>query len=98
VRTTSTKLEALAVIALAACAVLTAPQAAAQAQNAQRCTTIDTDVETTVEIPAKNAEVLTPQATSSYALEADGDHTLLRIIDPKEFRKVRHLVIVTKTA
>jgi len=39
------KLESLAVIALAACAALHAPQAAAQAQNAQRCTTIDNDAE-----------------------------------------------------
>jgi hypothetical protein len=35
----------LAVIALAACATLHAPRAAAQAQNAQRCTTIDSDAE-----------------------------------------------------
>jgi hypothetical protein len=35
----------LAVIALAACAVLHAPHAAAQAQNAKRCTTIDSDAE-----------------------------------------------------
>ena len=44
-RTTSAKLESLAVIALAACAALHAPHAAAQAQNAQRCTTIDNDAE-----------------------------------------------------
>ena len=58
------------------------------------CTQIDTDNETTVDIPAKKAMVLTPQPASSYVLEVDGDHTVLRILDPKEFRKVRQLVIV----
>lgn len=58
------------------------------------CTQIDTDNESTVDIPAKKAMVLTSQPASSYVLEADGDHTVLRIIDPKEFRKVRQLVIV----
>jgi len=45
VRTTSTKLESLAAIAFAACAALHAPDAAAQAQSAQRCTTIDDDAQ-----------------------------------------------------
>jgi predicted RNase H-like nuclease (RuvC/YqgF family) len=58
------------------------------------CTTIDTDAETTVEIPAKKAQVLSAQPVASYTLETDGDHTLLRILDPKEFRKVRQLVIM----
>jgi hypothetical protein len=62
------------------------------------CIAVDTDQETTVEIPAKEARVVTAQPASSYALEPLGDHTLLRILDPKEFRKVRHVVIVTKTA
>lgn len=58
------------------------------------CTQIDTDNESTVDIPAKKAMVLTSQPASSYVLEPDGDHIVLRIIDPKEFRKVRQLVIV----
>jgi hypothetical protein len=62
------------------------------------CTTIDTDQQTEVDIPAKNARVLTPQPTASYALLPDGDHTVLRILDPKEFRKVRQLVIMTTAA
>ena len=62
------------------------------------CVQIDTDQESTVDIPAKKAHVLSAQAATSYALEPLGDHTLLRILDAKEFRKVRHLVIVTKTA
>ena len=63
-----------------------------------RCLAIDTDQETTVDIPAPKAQVVSSQPLTSYALESLGDHTLLRILDPKEFRKVRHLVIVTKTA
>ena len=63
-----------------------------------RCLAIDTDQETTVDIPAKKALVVSAQPATSYALESLGDHTLLRILDPKEFRKVRHLVIVTKSA
>jgi hypothetical protein len=45
VRNTSTKLEGLALIALAACSALHAPYAAAQARDAQRCTAIDNDAE-----------------------------------------------------
>jgi len=61
-------------------------------------TTMDTDQQITLEIPAKKAQVLTPQPPSSYQLEPLGDHIVLRILDPKEFRKVRQLVIVTETA
>jgi hypothetical protein len=62
------------------------------------CITVDTDQASTVDIPAKDALVVSAQPATSYALEPVGDHTLLRILDPKEFRKVRHVVIVTKTA
>lgn len=62
------------------------------------CVAVDTDQETTVDIPSKEVKVVSSQPVSSYTLEPVGDHTLLRILDPKEFRKVRHLVIVTKTA
>jgi hypothetical protein len=61
------------------------------------CTQIDTDNETSVDIPAKKAMVLTSQPTSSYVLLPDGDHTVLRILDPKEFRKVRQLIVETRT-
>jgi hypothetical protein len=62
------------------------------------CIAVDTDQQSTVDIPAKKAQVVSAQPASSYALEPLGDHTLLRILDPKQFRKVRHLVIVTRTA
>jgi predicted RNase H-like nuclease (RuvC/YqgF family) len=62
------------------------------------CTAVDTDQQTAVDIPAKKAQVLSSQAASSYILEPDGDHVVLRILDPKEFRKIRHVVIMKLTA
>jgi hypothetical protein len=57
---------------------------------------VDTDEQTVVPIDAKKAQVVTPQPPSSYELRklADGKFEL-HILDPKEFRKVRSLVIVT---
>lgn len=62
------------------------------------CIAVDTDQMTTLEIPAPKAQVVSAQPATSYALETVGDRTLLRILDPKEFRKVRTVVILTKTA
>jgi hypothetical protein len=64
--------------------------------NQYMATTIDTDQQLVVSIPAKKAQVLTAQPPSSYLIEPDGDHLVLRILDAKEFRKVRQLVIVTE--
>jgi len=58
-------------------------------------TPVDTDQETTIKIPAAKIQVLSPQATSSYELTVVGNETELHILDPKEFRKVKHLVIMT---
>lgn len=63
--------------------------------NEQLFTAMDTDEQTTVDIPAQKAQVITAQPASSYALESDGNHLVLRILDPQEFRKVKHLVIMT---
>jgi len=57
---------------------------------------MDTDQQTVITIPAKKARVLSAQPASSYVLESTGENQMeLRIIDPKEFRKVKHVVIVT---
>jgi uncharacterized small protein (DUF1192 family) len=57
---------------------------------------MDTDQETVISIPAKKAQVVSAQPTSSYVLEPTADNQMeLRILDPKEFRKIKHLVIVT---
>ena len=61
-------------------------------------TALDTDQETVVRAPASKVEkvrVLSPQATTSYELRTDGSQVELHILDPKEFRKVNHLVIMT---
>ncbi|TMQ72953.1 MAG: hypothetical protein E6K80_01390 [Candidatus Eisenbacteria bacterium] len=57
---------------------------------------LDTDQETVITIPAKKAQVVSAQAVTSYVLTPTADNQMeLRITDPKEFRKIRHLVIVT---
>ena len=61
-------------------------------------TLLDTDQETVVRTPAaKRVEVLSAQPTSSYELTTVGSQVELHILDPKEFRKVKHLVIMTNT-
>jgi len=56
---------------------------------------LDTDQETVVHGTAAKAQVISPQPASSYALTVAGNHLELRILDPVEFRKVKHLVIMT---
>ena len=61
-------------------------------------TAVDTDQETVVRAPAARVDkvrVLSPQPTSSYELRTTGDVVELHILDPREFRKVKHLVIMT---
>ena len=61
-------------------------------------TSIDTDEQTVVTAPASKLDkvkVLSPQPTSSYQLVMAGNQVEIRILDPKEFRKVKHLVIMT---
>jgi uncharacterized coiled-coil protein SlyX len=60
-----------------------------------RFTAMDTDRETVLRAPSSRAQVLSPQPTSSYELRVEGNQIVLRILDPREFRKVRHLVILT---
>lgn len=61
-------------------------------------TSLDTDQESVVRAPAAKVDkvrVLSPQPTTSYELRTTGDVVELHILDPREFRKVRHLVIMT---
>ncbi len=58
-------------------------------------TALDTDEETVVRAPAPRVQVLSPQPLSSYELRTAGNRVELHILDPKEFRKVKHLVIMT---
>lgn len=58
-------------------------------------TSVDTDQQTVVSIPAAKAQVVSAQAPSSYELMPVEGKLELRILDPKEFRKIKQLVIVT---
>ena len=61
-------------------------------------TALDTDQESVVRAPGAKVDkvrVLSPQPKTSYELITTGDVVELRILDPKEFRKVKHLVIMT---
>jgi len=63
--------------------------------NESSFTPLDTDQETVIQIPAGKAQILSQQAPASYTLTSTGKESMeLRITDPKEFRKVRHLVIL----
>jgi peptidoglycan hydrolase CwlO-like protein len=56
---------------------------------------LNTDQETVIRIPAEKVQVLSAQPPSSYALQTVGkDMVELRIINPTEFRKIKHLVIL----
>jgi len=56
---------------------------------------LNTDQETVIRIPSHKVQVLTAQPVASYELQAMGDVVELHILDPKEFRKIKHLVIMT---
>jgi hypothetical protein len=56
---------------------------------------IDTDMQKTLVLRAGHAEVVSAQPLSSYRIESMGEQVRIHILDPHEFRKVKHLVIVT---
>lgn len=59
-------------------------------------TPLDTDHENVIRISAEKAQVLSAQPASSYVLQQVGkDMVELRIVDPKEFRKIKQVVILT---
>lgn len=63
--------------------------------NESLFTSMDTDRENLIHIAGAKAQVLSAQPLSSYELQSAGSEILLRILDPKEFRTVKHLVIMT---
>ncbi len=57
-------------------------------------TRIDTDAQTTLQVPGRKPVVLSAQNSASYRLvPVRPDLAELRITDPEEFRKVRYLVV-----
>ncbi len=57
---------------------------------------IDTDQVSDISVPGREAMVLSGQSKSSYQMLLGEGRTTLRILDPREFRKVRYLVIMVK--
>jgi hypothetical protein len=59
-------------------------------------TPVNTDQEDVIRIPFPKARVLSPQSASSYELRPAGTDAMeLHILDAKEFRKIKHVVIVS---
>ena len=63
--------------------------------DASRLSPLDTDREDLVRAPSTKVEVLSAQPAASYELRLETDHMELHIVDPAEFRKVKHLVLMT---
>jgi hypothetical protein len=61
-----------------------------------RFTPVDTDHETVVRTSARRVEVLSPQPVSSYELQVVGGQVEIHILNPTKFRKVKHLVVMTR--
>lgn len=59
-------------------------------------TSLDTDQESIIPTSAARVEVVTAQAPASYELKVVGGQTEIHILDAKEFRKVKHLIVMTK--
>ena len=59
-------------------------------------TPLDTDQETIIPTAAAKVQVVSAQTPASYELKSVGDRMELHILDPKEFRKIKHVVIMTK--
>lgn len=55
---------------------------------------LDTGTSTEIAIPRRDPRVLTAQARASYELVPAGEGVTLHILDPREFRKVKYLVIL----
>ncbi len=56
---------------------------------------LDTDQERVVTIPSPKVQVMSAQAKASYELRTVGRQVELHILDTAEFRKVKHLVVLT---
>jgi len=59
-------------------------------------TSLDTDQENIIPTSAAKVQVVTAQPQASYELKAVGGLMEIHILDAKEFRKVKHLIVMTK--
>jgi peptidoglycan hydrolase CwlO-like protein len=63
--------------------------------NEAAFTPLDTDQENIIRIPAEKAQVLSEQPVTSYVIQPVGEKMVeLRIVNPQEFRKIKHVVIL----
>jgi hypothetical protein len=66
--------------------------------NESLFTNIDTDQETVIHAPADKVDkvkILSGQPATSYTMTLEGNQVAIHIVNPAEFRKFRHLVIMT---
>jgi uncharacterized protein YlxW (UPF0749 family) len=56
---------------------------------------LDTDRETMIVIPAEKARVLSAQPPASYELQKVGGQVELRVLDPRAFRTIKRVIIMT---
>lgn len=59
-------------------------------------TSLDTDQESIIPTSVAKVEVVTAQPLASYELKVVGGLMEIHILDAKEFRKVKHLIVMTK--
>jgi predicted nucleic acid-binding Zn-ribbon protein len=59
-------------------------------------TALDTDRVAEIQIPGREPQVLSAQTASSYEIQIAGDGAKLVIKNPREFRKVKYLVVMVK--
>ena len=64
--------------------------------NESHFTSLDTDQESIIPTAAAKVQVVSAQSPASYELKPVAGLMELHILDPKEFRKVKHVVIMTK--
>lgn len=64
--------------------------------NESAFTALDTDQENVIRIPAEKAQVISAQPAGSYVIQPIGEKAVeLRILNAQEFRKIKHVVILT---
>ena len=59
-------------------------------------TSLDTDRENIIPTASAKVEVVSAQSPASYELKSVGGQMEVHILDAKEFRKVKHLIVMTK--
>lgn len=63
--------------------------------NPAAFTSLDTDQENVIRIPAEKVQVLSAQPLNSYVLQPVGEKMMeLRIVNPEEFRKIKQVIIL----